>query len=159
MSGGGGGSLIFDTTGTANNGSYSGSIPFSWDFTNTTSTGGEFVCAGFASCASGGTFSWSLVLDLNGSQVFTSGGTLTSTVEGSTSVNLASLGDISSYEVKLTVTESGGNSGDTISTTIPSGTSLDLDNTPAPEPATVGLTASALAFLGSLAWWRRRKSA
>ena len=145
---GGSDTLTFDATGTAS-GSFLGSIPFSWDFNN--------------SIDNGSLSTYDLQLYLNSSLVLDENGALLATVSGSTSIDVSGLGPISSYEIYLQTTALASPSGGTFSTTIPGGGTIDLAHQTAaqnttPEPATVGLTASALAFLGSLAWWRRRKT-
>jgi hypothetical protein len=145
---GGSGTLKFDASGGAT-GSYLGSIPFAWDFNN--------------SIGNGSLSTYDLQLYLNNSLVLDENGALLATVSGSTSLDVSGLGSITSYEILLRTTALANSSGGTFSTTIPGGSTIDLAHQTAaqnttPEPATVGLTASALAFLGSLAWWRRRKT-
>ncbi len=139
--------------GTTNNGFISGQVPVSWDFAISDSADNNL--------------NWSITIGatitgVGTETVFTD--TVTDvtpgTIIGNTLTNTLPLVQVTAYSLLFSVSDPSAVAGESLTVTIPDGSTIDLDE-PAgvPEPGTFGLLGSALAALGSLAWWRKRSTA
>jgi hypothetical protein len=152
-SSGGTSGLSFDLIGTIN-GTYSGSLPLSWDFDVITSSPNAlsysldfFFSGGASNISAGGCVA----------NCITAGPAGTSTYHISGSDTLAISGAVSDYEILLSITQDL-SPGDTLELNVPNH-SVDINaaSVSAPEPASFGIAATGLGAL-LLNRLRRRKA-
>jgi hypothetical protein len=139
---------VLDWSGAANSGSFTGSMPVTWNFTV------GFTPAGIAATPIA-TYSWTLDFWFNTRSIHlqeTGSGAVSAPFQGSDSVPFNNT-FVFNWEAQLTATRTSVNSGETLSLTVPN-SSVDINPAVAvPEPASLLLMTSGLGYI----LWRKRR--